>query len=54
MKIAIVSGGILCVVAILALAVLLPKFLSYDGREGVKQKEIEEANQSGAAAEINL
>lgn len=53
-KSAIVSGGILCVVAILALAVLLPKFLSYDGREGVKQKETEEANQSGAAAEINL
>jgi MFS family permease len=51
---AIVSGGILCVVAILALACLLPKFLRYDGREGVKQKEIEEAAQGAAAAEMNL
>ena len=51
---AIISGGFICIAAIIVLAVLLPKFLSYDGREGVKQKEIEEANQSGAAAEMNL
>ncbi|WP_254510433.1 MFS transporter [Anatilimnocola floriformis] len=51
---AIISGGLICVFAILILALLLPKFLRYDGREGVKQKEIEEANQSGAAAEMNL
>jgi hypothetical protein len=42
------------VIAVLCLAALLPKFLSYDGREGVKQKEIEEAKQGAAAAEINL
>jgi MFS family permease len=42
-KIAIVSGGILCVVSVIVSALLLPKFLTYDGREGVKQKEIEEA-----------
>jgi MFS family permease len=42
-KIAIVSGGILCVVSVIISALLLPKFLTYDGREGVKQKEIEEA-----------
>ena len=42
-KTAIVSGGILCVAAVGMTAVFLPKFLKYDGREGVKQKEIEEA-----------
>jgi MFS family permease len=50
---AIISGGILCVIAVAILGVLLPKFLRYDGREGVKQKEIEEASH-GAAAEISL
>ncbi len=42
-KTAIVSGGVLCVVGVAALSVFLPKFWMYDGREGVKQKEIEEA-----------
>ena len=42
-KTAIVSGGILCVVSVIFTALFLPKFLNYDGREGVKQKEIEEA-----------
>jgi MFS family permease len=41
--IALVSGGILCVVSVLGAALFLPRFLSYDGREGVKQREIEEA-----------
>jgi MFS family permease len=51
---AIISGGIICVVVIGGLALLLPKFLRYDGREGVKQKEIEEAEQGAAAAETKL
>jgi MFS family permease len=42
-KTAIVSGGILCVATVGLTAVFLPKFLAYDGREGVKQKEREEA-----------
>lgn len=42
-KTAIVSGGILCVVGVVVTSLFLPKFLAYDGREGVKQKEIEEA-----------
>ena len=42
-KTAIVSGGVLCVIAVLGATVFLPKFLTYDGREGVKQKEREEA-----------
>lgn len=51
---AIISGGHLCVAAIILLAILLPRFLTYDGREGVKQKEIEESNHGAAAAETNL
>lgn len=39
----VVSGGILCVVGTVIISALLPQFLRYDGREGVKQKEIEEA-----------
>lgn len=42
-KTAIVSGGVLCVVFVAVLSIFLPKFWNYDGREGVKQKEIEEA-----------
>ena len=40
---AIVSGGVLCVVTVVLSSLLLPKFITYDGREGVKQREIEEA-----------
>lgn len=39
---ALISGGALCVVSILILAIFLPKFLKYDGREGIKQREYEE------------
>ncbi len=48
-KTALVSGGVLCVVAVIGAAVFLPKFATYDGREGVKQREIEEAQR----AELN-
>ncbi len=40
---ALVSGGVLCVVAVLGAAAFLPKFAKYDGREGIKQREIDEA-----------
>ncbi len=43
---ALVSGGILCVVAVAATALLLPKFFTYDGREGIKQRELEEAERA--------
>jgi MFS family permease len=46
-KTAIISGGILAVATTLLTALFLPKFIKYDGREGVKQKEIEEAERSG-------
>lgn len=39
---ALVSGGILCVFAIVITALFLPKFLKYDGRDGIKQREYEE------------
>ena len=42
-KAALVSGGVLCVVSVAGAALFFPKFLRYDGREGVKQKEREEA-----------
>ena len=48
-KTAIVSGGVLCVAAVVLSSLLLPKFITYDGREGIRQKEIEEAER----AELN-
>jgi MFS family permease len=39
----VVSGGILCVVGTAVLSALIPQFIRYDGREGLKQKELEEA-----------
>ena len=45
-KTAIVSGGILCVVAVALTSLFLTRFLRYDGREGVKQREREEAERS--------
>jgi MFS family permease len=45
-RFALISGGALCVVAVGITALLLPKFATYDGREGIKQKEIEEAERA--------
>jgi MFS family permease len=45
-KPALVSGGLLCVAAVLGTAIFLPKFTTYDGREGVKQREREEAERA--------
>lgn len=39
----VVSGGILCVVGTAIVSALLPQFIRYDGREGVRQKDLEEA-----------
>jgi MFS family permease len=41
-KTSIISGGILTVAGTIVLAILLPKFITYDGREGLKQKHLEE------------
>lgn len=45
-KAALISGGILCVVAVAATALFLPKFFNYDGREGAKQRDLEEAERA--------
>ncbi|HEX6125160.1 MAG TPA: MFS transporter [Pyrinomonadaceae bacterium] len=42
-KAALISGGILCVISVTGAALFLPRFLRYDGRDGVKQREREEA-----------
>jgi MFS family permease len=45
-KTALVSGGLLCIVSVGLAALLLPKFAKYDGREGIKHKEREEAKRA--------
>jgi MFS family permease len=42
-KAALVSGGVICVVSVVGTAFFLPKFLKYDGREGVMHREFEES-----------
>ena len=46
----IVSGGVLCVLGTIVLSGMLPQFLNYDGREGLRRKEDEEAARTAAAA----
>ncbi len=46
LTVALVSGGVLCVVAVIGSALFLPKFFTYDGREGIKQREREEAERA--------
>ena len=41
-KTAIISGGVLTVVGSIVLAILLPKFIKYDSREGIHHKALEE------------
>jgi len=48
-KTSIVSGGILTVVGTIILAFLLPKFITYDGREGLRRKKQEEDLHNAAA-----
>jgi len=33
-------GGVLTVLGTIVLALLLPKFVAYDGREGIKRKKL--------------
>ena len=50
----IVSGGLLCVVGSLVLAIFLPKFIAYDSREGLRRRQLDEAlfaRTRGGAAE---
>ena len=42
LRASVVSGGVLCVLGAGALALLLPRFIRYDGREGLARKQAEE------------
>lgn len=42
-KFSIVSGGVLAILGTIILAVFMPRFTKYDGREGLKMKQIEDA-----------
>lgn len=54
-KTAVISGGVLTIVGTVLLAILLPKFIKYDGREGIMHKKWEDEtrrNEFGGAEEI--
>lgn len=42
-KFALVTGGATCIVAVMLTALFLPRFLKYDVRDGMRQKDFEEA-----------
>jgi MFS family permease len=48
LRTSVVSGGVLCVLGTVVLSALLPQFLGYDGREGLRRKEEEEAERAAA------
>jgi MFS family permease len=50
LRASVVSGGALCVLGSGLLALLLPKFIRYDGREGLRRKQQEEAARARNAA----
>jgi MFS family permease len=45
-RFASVSGGAVCIVAVGLTALFLPKFWNYNGEEGIKQREVEEAERA--------
>lgn len=47
---ALVSGGALCIAAVALTALFLPKFATYDGRAGIRQREVEEAEHARESA----
>ena len=48
-RFALVTGGAACIIAVAGTAMFLPKFFAYDGREGIRQREIEEAERAEAS-----
>jgi MFS family permease len=48
LRASVVSGGVMCVIGAGVLALFLPGFIRYDGREGLKRKEAEEAQRAAA------
>lgn len=56
LRASVVSGGVLCVIGSGVLALLLPAFIRYDAREGLRRKQAEEAARAlsvGASANMN-
>jgi MFS family permease len=51
LRASVVSGGVLCVLGSGVLALLLPEFLRYDGREGLARKQAEEAERERVRTE---
>jgi MFS family permease len=49
LRASVVSGGVMCVAGSGLLALLLPRFLRYDGRDGLARKLAEEAERAGPA-----
>ncbi len=47
---AVVWGGVICMVGIVAMVAVIPEFLRYDSREGIAHKEAEEAARAEAIA----
>jgi MFS family permease len=50
-RVSVVSGGVLCVVGTGLLAIALPAFLTYTGREGLARKRREETQRTAASRE---
>lgn len=48
LRASVVSGGVMCVIGAVALALFLPGFIRYDGRERLKRKEAEEVERAAA------
>jgi MFS family permease len=48
LRASVVSGGVMCVIGAGLLALFLPGFIRYDGREGLKRKEAEESKRAAA------
>jgi len=43
LRTSVVSGGVLCAAGSLVLAMVLPKFIAYDSKEGIRRRELDEA-----------
>jgi MFS family permease len=50
LRASIVSGGVMCVIGAGVLALFLPGFIRYDGREGLKRKAAEDAQRAAAGS----
>jgi predicted MFS family arabinose efflux permease len=50
LRASVVSGGLMCVIGAGVLVLFLPGFIRYDGREGLKRKEAEEAERAASVS----